>query len=93
MDPTDVANMHYFWHRGADFMKDGTAVKLVYRMSTILDVKDSNAPRKTRELWKASAAAAPKVCGWERDGREGDVHDACVFVGEDKQALEGVGSS
>jgi hypothetical protein len=62
MDPTDVANMLYFWHRGADFMKDGTAVKLVYRMATVLDVKDPNAPRKTRELWKAAGATGPKVC-------------------------------
>ncbi len=29
--------------------------QLIYRMATVLDVKDVNAPRKTRELWKAGS--------------------------------------
>ncbi len=59
LDATDVSNMPFFWHRGADFIKDGTPVKLVYRMATVLDVRDPNAPCKTRELWKASGT---QVC-------------------------------
>ncbi|GFH14284.1 uncharacterized protein HaLaN_10311, partial [Haematococcus lacustris] len=34
LDPTDPANMPFFWHKGKDFMKGGTAVSLIYRMAT-----------------------------------------------------------
>ncbi len=52
LDPTDPSNMPYFWHKGRDFIKQGTPVHLIYRMACVSDKKDVNAPRKTRELWK-----------------------------------------
>lgn len=51
-DFLDPANMQYLWHKGVDFTKNTTPVHLIYRMATILDKRDPNAPRVTRELWK-----------------------------------------
>ena len=52
LDPTDLANLPFLWHQGADFNKDGSLIKLIYRMATVVDVKNVDAPRETRELWK-----------------------------------------
>ena len=52
LDPTDISNLPFLWHQGADFSKDGSPIKLIYRMATVADIKDINAPRSTRELWK-----------------------------------------
>ncbi|KAF5840065.1 hypothetical protein DUNSADRAFT_17800 [Dunaliella salina] len=35
LDPFDPANMPYFWHKGRDFIKEGTPVHLIYRMATV----------------------------------------------------------
>jgi len=35
LDPCDPANMPYFWHKGRDFIKDGTPVHLIFRMATV----------------------------------------------------------
>lgn len=49
-------------------MKGGTEIKLIYRMATVNDVKDTNAPRETRELWKLGSArgGVHKVSARER---------------------------
>ncbi|GAX84599.1 hypothetical protein CEUSTIGMA_g12020.t1 [Chlamydomonas eustigma] len=57
LDPTDISNMPFLWHQGEDFIKEGTAIKLIYRMATMMDKKDPNAKKSTRELWKAGATS------------------------------------
>lgn len=54
-DPTDVANLPFLWHQGEDFIKSGSNIKLIYRMSTMDDVKKFDGERRTRELWKTGA--------------------------------------
>ena len=34
LDPKDINNLPYLWHQGADFVKSGASVKLIYRMAT-----------------------------------------------------------
>lgn len=52
LDPTNLANLPFLWHQGKEFDKDGSLIKLIYRMATVADIKDAHAPRATRELWK-----------------------------------------
>ena len=35
LDPCNPANMPFFWHKGRDFIKNGTPVHLIFRMATI----------------------------------------------------------
>ncbi|KAG2451293.1 hypothetical protein HYH02_003899 [Chlamydomonas schloesseri] len=65
----DVANIPYVWVKGEDFMKNGTPVSLVYRMATVVDVRDMAAPKRTRELWKSGGAGGGG--GGEGRGRGG----------------------
>ncbi|KAG2435731.1 hypothetical protein HXX76_006928 [Chlamydomonas incerta] len=64
----DVANIPYVWVKGEEFTKKGTPVSLVYRMATVLDVRDMAAPKRTRELWKSGGAGGE---GRGRGGRGG----------------------
>eukprot|EP00198_Chlamydomonas_reinhardtii_P002591 XP_001691927.1 predicted protein [Chlamydomonas reinhardtii] len=64
----DVANIPYLWVKGEDFVKNGTPVSLVYRMATVLDVRDMAAPKRTRELWKSGGGGGE---GRGRGGRGG----------------------
>ncbi|GFR48894.1 hypothetical protein Agub_g10839, partial [Astrephomene gubernaculifera] len=50
----DVANLPYIWHKGRDFIKDGTPISLVFRMATAADVRDMHQPKRTRRLWTAA---------------------------------------
>ncbi|KXZ55537.1 hypothetical protein GPECTOR_2g1086 [Gonium pectorale] len=61
----DVVNLPYVWHKGRDFVKAGTPISLVYRMATVEDVRDMDAPKRTRELWKSGGRDA----GGGRRGR------------------------
>lgn len=36
LDPSDVRNAPFLWHRGDDFVKAGAAVPLVYRLATVV---------------------------------------------------------
>lgn len=54
--------------QGEDFVKNGTPVSLVYRMATVLDVRDMAAPKRTRELWKSGGGGGE---GRGRGGRGG----------------------
>jgi len=36
LDPTDIRNAPFLWHRGDDVTKAGTAVPIVYRMATVV---------------------------------------------------------
>lgn len=36
LDPTDIRNAPFLWHKGDDAMKAGTAVPIVYRMATVV---------------------------------------------------------
>lgn len=38
LDPTDIKNAPFLWHKGDDAMKAGTAVPIVYRMATVVSL-------------------------------------------------------
>jgi hypothetical protein len=60
------------WFRGRDFLKSGTAVRLLYRGATQADRRDLTAPKPpSRYLWK-TVGGAP--VGSKR-GRRGGPHD------------------
>lgn len=47
LDPCNPAHMAYWWHKGPDYVKPGVGpVPLIFRMATIEDVKDFEAPRR-----------------------------------------------
>lgn len=61
------------WYRGRDFVKSGTAVRLLYRGATQADKRDMSAPKPpSRYLWKTVGGGAP--VGSKR-GRRGGGHD------------------
>ncbi|EFJ46016.1 hypothetical protein VOLCADRAFT_93817 [Volvox carteri f. nagariensis] len=66
---SDVANLPYIWHKGQDFVKDGTSVSLVFRMATTEDVRDMSQPKRTRELWKSAGGGGGGGGGGDRAGR------------------------
>ena len=47
--------MPRLWHKGEDFVKNGTAVPLLFRMATIEDVKALRGTKISRYLWKQPA--------------------------------------
>ena len=55
LDPTDPSNMPRLWHKGEDFVKNGTAVPLLFRMATVEDVKPPKGTKISRYLWKQPA--------------------------------------
>ena len=58
LDPSDVANLSFLWHKGPDFDKGGVKVPLVFRTATVEDVKPKNgqggAKHSSRFLWTMS---------------------------------------
>jgi hypothetical protein len=52
LDPSDISNAPFLWHKGEDFMKGSTAIPLMYRMATVADVKPKNGKKMSRYLWK-----------------------------------------
>ena len=52
LDPTDPSNMPRLWHKGRDFVKNGTNVPLLFRMATVADVKPPRGTKISRFLWK-----------------------------------------
>ena len=56
LDPTDPSNMPRLWHKGEDFMMNGTNVPLLFRMATVADVKPPKGTKISRYLWKQPAA-------------------------------------
>ncbi|GFH14495.1 uncharacterized protein HaLaN_10559, partial [Haematococcus lacustris] len=89
LDPTDPANMPFFWHKGKDFMKGGTAVSLIYRMATDIDRRDPTAPRKSRELWKAAAQPRAQNNKARKTGRAQTAHAAQVDAEGDTVMADG----
>ena len=67
VDGADPANIQYLWHKGEDFMKAGSALPLVFRMATILDVKPSERVQ-SRRLWLSAGGIGG---GGGRGGRGG----------------------
>ena len=55
LDPTDIGNLAFLWHKGDDHMKDGAAIPLMYRMATVADVKPPPGQTFSRYLWKSLA--------------------------------------
>lgn len=51
----DPRNLPRLWHKGADFMKAGAPVPLLFRMATVADVKPRKGTKVSRFLWKAPA--------------------------------------
>lgn len=52
LDPTDINNAPFLWHKGEDFKKGPTAIPLMYRMATTADVKPAHGKKFSRYLWK-----------------------------------------
>ncbi len=52
LDPTDINNAPFLWHKGEDFEKGSTAIPLMYRMATTADVKPPHGKKFSRYLWK-----------------------------------------
>ena len=52
LDPTDINNAPFLWHKGEDFKKGSTAIPLMYRMATTADVKPPHGKKFSRYLWK-----------------------------------------
>lgn len=70
VDGADPANIQYLWHKGEDFMKAGSALPLVFRMATILDVKPSERVQ-SRRLWlSAGGGGGGRGRGGGRGGRK-----------------------
>ena len=67
LDPAALESAPYLWHRGRDFVKGGTPVRLLYRMATEADRRDPHAPHRSRYLWKAAGGGG----GGGRGGRGG----------------------
>lgn len=59
LDPSDINNAPFLWHKGEDFQKAGTAISLMYRMATNADVKPPRGQKFSRYLWKMPVK---KVC-------------------------------
>ena len=70
LDPGDLANAPYLWHKGDDFVKGGTPIPLVYRMAVATDVKPTGGGKLSRRLWRLPAARALEAVG-VRGGGEG----------------------
>ena len=58
--------MPRLWHKGEDFVKNGTSVPLLFRMATVADVKPPKGTKVSRYLWKQPSArkvrARASVC-------------------------------
>ena len=52
LDPSDINNAPFLWHKGEDFQKAGTSISLLYRMATSADVKPPRGQKFSRYLWK-----------------------------------------
>ena len=52
LDPTDINNAPFLWHKGEDFKKGSTSIQLMYRMATTADVKPATGKKFSRYLWK-----------------------------------------
>ncbi|KAK9804463.1 hypothetical protein WJX73_004309 [Symbiochloris irregularis] len=51
LDPADVRNLPYLWHKGQPFEKDGKQIALLFRMATLADTKSNLNSGRTRRLW------------------------------------------
>ena len=52
LDPSDIGNAPFLWHKGDDYVKAGTPIPLMYRMATAADVKPGKGRKLSRHLWK-----------------------------------------
>lgn len=60
MDTSDIRSLPFLWHRGPDFIKDGSSkVPLIFRMATVADKKGAAPAHPPRYLWLRSGQ---KVC-------------------------------
>ncbi|KAL4430928.1 hypothetical protein ABPG75_006184 [Micractinium tetrahymenae] len=50
IDPSDPAAIEFLWHKGADFVKAGTPIPLIFRIATVDDVKPADRV-PSRRLW------------------------------------------
>jgi hypothetical protein len=56
LNPSDVDNLPFLWHRGEDFKKRGgksheAVIPLIFRVATVEDVKGMAATKASRHLW------------------------------------------
>ena len=52
IDPTDISNaLEFLWHKGADLVKEGAPIPIIFRVATVEDKKQMTASHTTRRLW------------------------------------------
>eukprot|EP00884_Botryococcus_braunii_P003900 jgi/Botrbrau1/13510/Bobra.0082s0103.1 len=73
LNPGDVQNLPYLWHKGEDFVKKDVHVPLLFRMATEADVKPPHGKRFSRYLWKLPIQQAKREL--KRTERPMDVDD------------------
>ena len=49
----DVAMYHWHWRPPFLKAKDALSIHLIFRMATIQDRRDANAPKQTKKLWRS----------------------------------------
>lgn len=62
MDPSDINNAPFLWHKGEDFQKAGTVIPLMYRMGTSADLKPPKGQKFSRYLWKMPVKKVYLLC-------------------------------
>lgn len=67
IDPSDPAAIQFLWHKGADFVKAGTPIPLIFRIATIEDVKPADRV-PSRRLWLTAGGGGG---GQQRQRRDG----------------------
>lgn len=76
LDPSDINNAPFLWHKGEDFQKAGTSISLMYRMATSADVKPPRGQKFSRYLWKMPVkkvrhSSEPTACPQHRGRQQG----------------------
>ncbi len=66
LDPTDLKNVEFLWHKGLDFVKGGTPIPLNFRVATVEDRKPAMAEKHVSR-W---------VCGQTRYSKQDVKHVA-----------------
>mmetsp|Transcript_35921 Transcript_35921/g.49852 ORF Transcript_35921/g.49852 Transcript_35921/m.49852 type:complete len:409 (+) Transcript_35921:131-1357(+) len=78
----------FCWHSGPDFMKNGVAVPLQFRLATSADVRQQG-PARSRHLWQEHHKAGPNTQVPRGGGSEGaKQHKRKRFLEEAKQEAE-----
>ncbi|KAI3433577.1 hypothetical protein D9Q98_003388 [Chlorella vulgaris] len=75
IDPTHPASLPVLWHKGEDYVKQGSPIPLIFRIATVEDVKPADRV-PSRRLWIAAGGG-----GGQQQQRHQQQHDG----GDDQQ--------